>query len=92
MKETSTPAAEGSISIPQQAPDNELNRTAQSLDNLTSRDYLDIINAQVEVQVIDKLVLEDIRPSVPWNLNDTKKGLMCINDDSFDDQFGKFLI
>lgn len=58
-----------------------------SFDNLASTDYLNLI-AQSAAENTDKMGQEDVRPSMPFTLNDVKKALMCLSDRSFEAQFG----
>ena len=69
----------------------KLNRSIASLDNLLSRDYLNMIDQKDKKEKIERDLLEEhIHETVAWNLNDIKKALLCVTSESFETQFGEF--
>ena len=60
------------------------------MDNVTSREYLNAIKTEIDTRNLEILVQEDIRPSVAWDLNDVKKALMAVSNNTFENQFGIF--
>jgi len=77
----------------QKAEDIEkLNKSLADLDNLISRDYLNVIDQKIKKEKIDKNLLSDqIHNSLAWNLNDMKRALLCVTSESFETQFGTFV-
>ncbi|KAJ3361688.1 hypothetical protein HDU91_003797, partial [Kappamyces sp. JEL0680] len=75
---------------PSEEPLQPKREVMQSLDNMVSVDYLNLINTDQEDS--DKLLLDEVRPSLPWTLNDVKKALMCVTSTSFEAQFGDELL
>lgn len=66
------------------------NPGTQSMENLSSIDYLNTIKTQIDHILVDNMLKEDICRSVPWGLNDVKKALMSVLDSTFESQFGNF--
>ena len=56
---------------------------------MLSRDYLNLIDQQLKKDKMDKDLLdEQIKPSIPWDLNDMKQALLCDTLESFEAHFG----
>ena len=77
----------------QKAKDIEkLNKSIADLDILISRDYLNVIDQKIKKEQIEKnLLSHQIHNSLPWNLNDMKRALLCVTSESFEAQFGTFI-
>lgn len=71
----------------------QLNQSIDSLDNLLSREYLNMLDEKDKRDKLERNLLDDhVHETTAWNLNDIKKALLCVTSDSFETQFGKEIL